>query len=145
MSNSEDLEALFPEQRHVTIAGVAVALGPLKVRQFGAFSKAAEPFAGFVIAGDYLAAVVQHYDAVITALEIATGQPAAVFEDMTSDQVMQVLAEVMEINLRFFAERLLPVRDQLRERMQAITGNSIGQPPSPASSAGDTTLPPSES
>ena len=63
---------------------------------------------------------------------------------MTSDQVMQVLADVMEVNLRFFAERLLPVRDQLRERMQAITATSIGQPPSPASSAGDTTLPPLE-
>lgn len=40
MSNSDDLEALFPLRRDITVAGVPVALGPLKVRQFGAFSKA---------------------------------------------------------------------------------------------------------
>ncbi|WP_444452040.1 hypothetical protein ACTTAI_13360 [Rhodobacter capsulatus] len=145
MSNSEDLEALFPLARETMIAGVSVALGPLKVRQFGAFTKVAEPFAGHVISGDYLAAVVQHPDAVIAALEIATGQPAAVFDDMLPDEIMSVLAEVMEINLRFFGQRLLPMRDQLRERMRAIAEASTGQPPSPVSSAGDTTSPPSES
>lgn len=145
MSNSEDLEALFPLHRNITVAGASVALGPLKVRQFGAFSKTAEPFAGHVITGDYLAAVVQHPAAVIEALEIATGQPATVFEEMMPDEIMPVLADVMEINLRFFADRLLPMRDKLRERMRAITEASIGQPPSPASSAGDTTSPPSES
>ena len=103
MSNSEDLEALFPLARETTIAGVAVSLGPLKVRQFGAFSKVAEPFAGHVISGDYLAAVVQHPDAVISALEIATGLPAAVFDDMLPDETMLVLADVMEINPRFSA------------------------------------------
>lgn len=145
MSNSEDLEALFPLAREITIAGAHVQLGALKVRQFGAFSKAAEPFAGHVITGDYLAAVVQHPDAVIAALEIATGQPAAVFDEMTPDEIMSVLAEVMEINLRFFGQRLLPMRDKLRERMRAIAEGSIGQQPSPVSSAGDTTLPPSGS
>jgi len=145
MSNSEDLEALFPMRRDITIAGNQVAIGALKVRQFGAFSKVSEPFAGHVITGDYLAAVVQHPDAVIAALEIATGQHGAVFEDMLPDEVMQILAEVMEINLRFFGQCLLPIRDRLRERMLMIAERSTGQLPSPASSAGDTTLPPSES
>lgn len=141
MDPKDDLATFFPEPRTEVIAGKTLTIPSLKVRQLAPFGKAADPFMPLVLTGDYLAAVTHHTDAVCEAVSIATGADKAWLGDLDPDEMLRLMAAVFEVNLDFFAQRLLPQKAALQARMIEMLTRLAGEPALPGSSGTATALP----
>ena len=141
MDANADLATFFPEPRTETIAGVTLTIPNLKVRQLAPFGKAADPFMPLILTGDYLAAVTHHTDAVCAAVSMVTGAEPEWLGNLDPDEMMQLVAAVFEVNLDFFAQRLLPQKAALQARMVELLSRLVGEQASLGSSATDTALP----
>ena len=144
----ETLETFFPVAEMVTIAGVEVAIPPLRMRQIPAFQAATTDILPMVVVGDYLGVVSQHSAAVIDAIAIATGLERDWMRELTRDEMMRLTAAVFEAHIGFFDQCLFPLQAELAGRMQALMGRvaatvqtqAAGALASPFSSAPDTAL-----
>ena len=141
MDAKADLTTFFPDPRTEVIGGKTLSIPNLKVRQLAPFGKAADPFMPMVLTGDYLAAVTHHTDAVCQAVSIVTGADPDWLGDLDPDEMLRLVAAVFEVNLDFFAQRLLPQKAALQARMTDLLLRLAGQPDSPGSFGTDTALP----
>ena len=132
MSGYDDL---IPSSRMVRVAGCEVEVGVLRMRQLPAFSRAiARPFP-LIVAGDYLAVIVEFADDVVAAVSIATGKEAKFLNDLLPHEFLELAKAVFEVNLDFFARAVLPAaRDTMAAIRQAMTHSTLP----PDSSAADT-------
>lgn len=131
------LETYVNEPRRLTIAGVALEVGPLRVRQIPSFARAIAPAAGLLFAGDILAAVAEHGESLITAMAVATGMEEEWLGGLTADEFLEIAAAVVEVNADFFVQRVVPMMTGLADRlMPEATGTAAtpGATPSPSSS-----------
>lgn len=132
------LETFAPVPRQLTVAGRDFALVPLRMRQLPAFHKAVAPVVPLILEADYLRAATEHHAGMIEALTIATGADADWLGDLFPDQFLALMVTVIEVNLDFFARRLLPqVRQAAETVTRAATGRD-GEPSSPGLSSADT-------
>lgn len=92
----------------VTIDGRAITVAPIKIRQLPAFVRAVEPIAKALAQGDVLAALAQHAEALIEAVCIGAGIERAWLEEREADVLVELAAEVIEVNADFFVQRILP-------------------------------------
>lgn len=141
MDANADLATFFPEPRTEIIAGVTLTIPNLKVRQLAPFGKAADPFMPLILTGDYLAVVTHHTDAVCAAVSMVTGAEPEWLGNLDPDEMMRLIAAVFEVNLDFFAQRLLPQKAALQARMVELLSRLVGEQASPGSSATDTASP----
>lgn len=141
MDANADLATFFPELRTETIAGVTLTIPNLKVRQLAPFGKAADPFMPLILTGDYLAVVTHHTDAVCAAVSMVTGAEPEWMGNLDPDEMMRLVAAVFEVNLDFFAQRLLPQKAALQARMVQLLVQLAGEQASLGSSDTDTALP----
>lgn len=141
MDANADLATFFPEPRTEIIAGVTLTIPNLKVRQLAPFGKVADPFMPLILTGDYLAAVTHHTDAVCAAVSMVTGADQDWLGDLDPDEMMRLVAAVFEVNLDFFAQRLLPQKAALQARMLQLLVQLAGEQASLGSSDTDTALP----
>jgi hypothetical protein len=81
---------------------------PVKVRHLPAFLKACEPIATAIMDGDIQAALIHHADSLITATALGADVDRAWLEDQTADVLIDLAAQVMEVNVDFFVHILLP-------------------------------------
>jgi hypothetical protein len=142
------LETFFPVPRVEVIAGRRFEILPVRMKHFPRFTAATEPFIAQVPAGNYLGALLREPDAVRAAIAIATGAETEWLDDLYPDEMVRLMAAVFEVNLDFFALRLLPARQQAAAAMAALLiarAGPDGPPPSPGSSAPDTGSMPSAS
>lgn len=138
MDAKDDLNTFFPQVRTETIGGREIKVPNLKVRQLAPFGRAAEPFMPLVLTGDYLAAVTYHTAAVCEAVSIVTGTDADWLGDLDPDDMLRLVAAVFEVNLDFFARRLLPQKAAAQARMTDLLVQLAGEPALPGSSDTDT-------
>lgn len=110
---------------------------PVKVRDLPAFLAAVEPIARELAAGDLLAALARHADAVITATAIGAGVERAWLEEQTPDVLVELAARVLEVNADFFVRQVLPTVERAAQVLAAtVSGGTSGSPASsPAASA----------
>lgn len=141
MDAKDDLNTFFPEIRTETIGGRDIKVPNLKVRQLAAFGRAADPFMPLILTGDYLAVVTHHTDSVCEAVSIATGVETDWLGDLDPDEMLRLVAAVFEVNLDFFAQRLLPQKAALQARMTELLVQWVGAQDSHGSSDTDTALP----
>lgn len=109
-----------------TYGGRAVAVTPLKVREFGPMLKAVEPLFGELAAlGDGSEADVlmglfaRHTDAVLTAICIAARVDRDWLDDQELDVPLDLFADVLTVNRDFFAARLQPLVSRLQTSLSA--------------------------
>lgn len=113
-------------------------LHPVKVKDLPAFLAAVEPIARELAAGDLLAALARHADAVIAATAIGAGVERAWLEEQTPDVLVDLAARVMEVNADFFVRVALPRITAAAEKLAGLTMTvSGGTSGSPAWSAPD--------
>lgn len=109
---------------------------PIKVRDLPAFLAAIEPVMRELAEGDILAALTRHAEAVITATAIGAGVERAWLEEQTPDVLVDLAAQVLEVNADFFVRQALPriqaAAERLAATVQTVSGGTSG---SPASSA----------
>lgn len=134
----DDLEALIPPTRDVTVGGRTITVTPLRLRQLPGFTKAMQPFAPALLAEKWLAVASDHADELADALAIATGEPRDFIADLTLDDVIKLAREVVVMNADFFARRVMPEIKAAMIDVQRVLTAAAGQQPSPSSSNADT-------
>ncbi|MDY0274800.1 MAG: hypothetical protein RBR42_05080 [Desulfomicrobium sp.] len=92
---------------------------PVKVKDLPRFLKACEPIADAFMAGDIKAAIMQHADNVIEATAIGAGIEREWLGEQELDVLVELTAKVIEVNIDFFVQTLLP-------KIQAV-GESLGE------------------
>lgn len=121
----------------VAVAGKAVAVSPLRVRQIPAFARHVAPVAAFLMNGDLLAAVAAGGEDMVKALAVATGEPEDWLGDLLPDEFVALAAAVMEVNADFFVRRVAPALAAAGETMKTQMPTA-GETSSPSSSTTDT-------
>jgi hypothetical protein len=116
---SEEMNDLFPKTDHVEINGEVLEVKPFKFGQLPVVLKNVKNVYG----------VVQHYmekgeinspealigilaeggDELMNLLALAVNRDKAIFDDMDMDVGAQLLLKVVEQNMSFFVERILPM------------------------------------
>ncbi|RMD93358.1 MAG: hypothetical protein D6811_05130 [Alphaproteobacteria bacterium] len=133
------LEDFVPETKVVEVGDRKVEVGPLKVGQLPGFGRAVAPLLRAAKAGDPLdIAIAEHAGSAIDAVVIATGIDRAFLEARHPDDLLVLVAAVIEVNADFFARRLAPTLAEAVSTMGAIRAAAIGTSSSPGSAAGDT-------
>lgn|SRR5574337_666292 len=109
-----------------TYGGRAVAITPLKVREFGPMLQAIEPLFGDLAAiGDATEAdalmtiFTRHTDAVLTAICIAARVDREWLDDQELDVPLDLFADVLAVNRDFFVARLQPLVFRLQTSLRA--------------------------
>jgi hypothetical protein len=114
-------------------AAAPTVIGPVKVKNLPAFLAAVEPIARDLAAGDILAALARHADALVTATAIGAGVERSWLEQQDADVLVDLAARVVEVNADFFVRRVLPAIAQAAERLAAMpaataSGGTSGSP-----------------
>lgn len=123
VKNLDDLPAFIQ-----TIESVDVADLP-------AFLKAIEPVASEMAEGNVFAALMRNADAVIEATAIGAKVDRDWLRAQKSDVLVNLAGRVLEVNADFFFQRVLPVIQDIAEKLGRIA--SGGTSGSPGSSAQD--------
>ena len=96
-----------------------MTITPVKVRHLPAFLRACEPIASALMAGDIHSALLHHADDLITATALGADVDRAWLEDQTADVLVDLAAQVIEVNIDFFVQTLLPRINAAADRIEA--------------------------
>lgn len=96
---------------------------PVRVRDLPRFLAAIEPIARELAAGDILAALAKHADNVIEATAIGAGVERAWLEEQTPEVLVDLAAQVLEVNADFFVRAVLPRVTAAAERLATLTAS----------------------
>ena len=108
-----DLDIFFPEPRQVLLRDHSLDLLPLRVGVTPAFLKAIAPAMALLQVGAFQLAVIEQKDSIRNAIVIATGLTEAEVDNLYNDEFLQVLVAVVEMNLGFFVQRVVPQLNRL--------------------------------
>ena len=97
-----------------------MTINPVKVRHLPAFLRACEPIASALMAGDLQSALLHHADDLITATALGADVERAWLEDQTAEVLIDLAAQVIEVNIDFFVQTLLPRLNAAADRIEAV-------------------------
>ncbi len=123
MSETKELETLFPEPVIVKAGGEELGLLPLKVGQIPPLLRALGPAARELFNGesvDWLLVLERHSDAVIEALAIATGKSRDWMDALPPSHLLRLARTVLEVNRDFFTRDAKPELDRLMALMAEV-------------------------
>ena len=138
------LETFTPKDLAVEAGGKRLSIVPLRVRDLAGFARAIDPAMPLILAERYQAAVAHHGPAMIAAVAIGAHQDEDWVADLPPDEFLRLAAAVLEVNLDFFARRVLPVASQIGAQIAGLTAEiraqagTSGDGSSPGSRDGDT-------
>lgn len=143
----DDLNKVIPTVKTIIIAGESLPILPFKVGRLPLVLTAIQPVA-YVLMGqadgttlDILSLVIAHTDDSLNLLAVLADKPRAWVDDLGLDDAVTLLSELLEVNLDFFVQRVLPRLLQtvgtlaiaVKSNAEALT--AIGQTASSPSSA----------
>ena len=96
-----------------------MTITPVKVRHLPAFLRACEPIASALMAGDLQSVLLHHADDLITATALGADVDRAWLEDQTAEVLVDLAAQVIEVNVDFFVQTLLPRINAAADRISA--------------------------
>jgi hypothetical protein len=131
---SDDLQVFTPVPRTVRVGGRVVEVLPLRLRHYAAFTRAIEPALPVLMSGDLYRACLEHNDALLRAVSIATGVPEPELAELWTDEFLRLLRAVVVVNGDFFLHRVLPEVQGAVEEIAQLIGTA-GAPSSPGSDA----------
>jgi hypothetical protein len=125
----DDLNILQPEPVIVEVGSESVEVLPLKFGQFGAFTRAVQPMiadmnmafsedkAEGTFAIDIAVLLSKHCEALIKSVAVAIEKPLEWVESLGMDDAIKLIQAVLEVNMDFFAQRLVPTLNQAMEKL----------------------------
>lgn len=117
---ADPLEALAPREIRVEISTGPLIITPIRIKELPAFARAIEPFAQQIIAtqGDDLDVVellTCNMEEALTAVAIGARLSREALDALTLEDLAELAAAVIEVNLDFFTRRVLPRVSRLTE------------------------------
>lgn len=116
-----DLDVIVPEPVFVTIKGEQVEIKRIVVGQLTKVMRLSAPFYeevktireqsvkdGTDFNLDVYGSVVRHGDAVVEVIGILTNKPTEWVEGLEIDELVSLFTALLEVNMDFFIQRLLP-------------------------------------
>lgn len=128
-----DFDAFPPTPLSLQIAGVALAITPIRVGEIPALLAAVRPFAHRLVDGDpdWLVLLADHGDALITAIAVASRRPQEWVAGLEMDDAIRLGAALFEVNADFFVQRVVPTIQHAAARINAqMSGPLAGLTPS---------------
>lgn len=134
------LADVFPQPRRLQVGGRDFDVLPLVMRQIPGFlTKIAAPWT-LIMAEEYLAALMQFPEEIRDAISIATGADADWLDNLRPDDFLDLTKTVLEVNLDFFARRVLPKVGDLGRSLQQIRTTISPSAPDLSKQGTDTTI-----
>ena len=131
----DDLDILQPEPKIVCIQNEDIEITPLKFKQFGVFIRTVKPIVSCVnemINQDESQMTVQiaellseHCDNVLKAVSIATGKSEDWVGQLNLADAIDLTQTVIEVNLDFFVQRMMPTFNQAVQNLTARLDGSV--------------------
>lgn len=108
-----DLETMIPAPRTVTVGSEQVTIPPLKVKQLTQVLKLSKPLVPSLSAmgkgnADIVALVVDFPDQVVAIVAVLLNRDVAWVEELEVDSLVDLATAVVEVNLDFFIQKVLP-------------------------------------
>lgn len=128
------LGAFVPETTRVNLRDRVVDIRPLTVGQLPAFSRAVTPILPALLSGQIMPALMAEPEALVSAVAVSTGLDPADLRAMDPVDFVALAQAVIEVNVDFFARRLLPAA---KAAEQAILARMVALAPPD----GDSSLP----
>ena len=149
-----DLNTMVPALPTVRVGEEDIVIKNLKVGKITAVMVALQPIAHLLPKPgqtpekaplNMVALVIEHTPTVITLVSIVLDKPKEWVEDLDLDQLVDLFSKIVEVNLDFFIQKVLPsvlrAMGQLSGVFQATRQNLTGRLPSNDSSPADTATP----
>ena len=129
MSQPEsDLTKIIPETNLVAAGGKNIEIKTMKVKQLSATIKAIQPFAAAFKAQrdsfDAAEIVMSHTDSVVDLVVILTGETKEFVEELGIDELVILFTKLVEVNLDFFIQKVLPLLSGAMGRLSAGLPNA---------------------
>lgn len=135
-----DLQTMVPQPVVVKVGDEEIQIRALRVGQVSAVLYVIKPLAPQLAeykktgSVDVLSLVVENTPAVINLLAILLSKPKEWVEDLELDSMVKLVSAVLEVNLDFFIQRVLPsvlkAMGQLNALSQEVPSNLTGRLPS---------------
>lgn len=128
-----DFDAFPPTPKSLEIAGVELAITPIRVGEIPALLAAVRPFAHRLVDGepDWLELLADHGEALIKAIAVASRQPQDWVAALTMDDAIRLATTLFEVNADFFVQRVVPTIQHAAARINAqMSGPLAGLTPS---------------
>lgn len=132
----QELAALVPPRVTVTVGGESLEIGPVTIGQLPAFMRAVQPVMPAILAQyeiDIVELLAQHGERLIEAAAVGCGRPAEWVGALDPVAFVELAGAVIEVNLDFFGQRLMPAVLRLTDQIA-----SAGAISSSSSSSTDT-------
>jgi hypothetical protein len=120
------LGAFVPETIRVDLRDRVVDIKPLTVGQLPAFSRAVTPILPALLSGQIMPALMAEPEALVSAVAVSTGLDPSDLRAMDPVDFVALAQAVIEVNVDFFARRLLPAT---RAAEQAILAQMVALAP----------------
>lgn len=128
-----DFDAFPPTPQSMEIAGVELAISPIRVGEIPALLAAVRPFAHRLVDGepDWLELLADHGEALIKAIAVASRQPQDWVAALAMDDAIRLATTLFEVNADFFVQRVVPAIQHAAARINAqMSGPLAGLTPS---------------
>lgn len=128
---SDDLSALLPESRTLTVGGETLTLTPMRFGQLARALKLVGPLANrlAVDSVDLLALLADEGDKLIALAALLSGKDVAWIEALPTDEAVQLLSALYEVNADFFARRVAPMLSVAIQSAAGTTGQTTAVQP----------------
>lgn len=120
------LADFVPEVRLVAVGEDQIEVRPLTIGQLPGFSRAVTPILPGLLSGQIMPVLMADPEALFEAVAISTGLPLARLHAMDPVAFVALAQAVIEVNVDFFARRLLPAA---RAAEQAILTRMVALAP----------------
>jgi hypothetical protein len=141
---SNDLQVMAPEPILVSVSGEVIEIKQIRVGQISKAMRIAHPFYENLKAAkdaakksddpgvygfDIYTLVMENTDAIIDMVALLCGKDRGWVEDLSLDDLIAVFSAIVEVNLDFFIQRLLPLLSGLAVGVGKATQNKtlVGQ------------------
>lgn len=123
---SDDLNVVIPDEVSVVVNGETLVIHRIKVKQLSMVMATVTPFyeklkamkvqnkdVSATLRLDLFTLVTEHCDDVFKLLSVLTDKPIEFINELGLDEAVQLFAAVLEVNLDFFTQKVLPSLSRL--------------------------------
>lgn len=143
----QELSKLFAEPVRLEVAGKALGISPLTIRQTGQVATVLKKIvrttegAGVDRDLDVATLVVDHTEDMIRIVSIATREPEGWVAGLRSDDFTELATVVFRVNASFFLQRVMPKLAEIAPALHLIIALGAGLESSPTSASEATQAP----
>lgn len=124
MTENNELEELQPIGKVVQVQAEILTITPIRVKELAAFTKAVAPMLATIQEADINSLMtillMNHTEAIIRAVAIGIRRDPDFVSNLGVDELVALGEAVLEVNVDFFIQRVLPALQQSRARLMGM-------------------------